>query len=471
MLNKSRRPSSLTLRITVMMGVVTSLIFLSFGWFIEHSLAQHFTEQDADELRVVSQAIQQSLTAEPASSNAHLSHRLANTVSGHHGVYFYVADINGQTLHASTGPDLVKIANTVAPVTQIDINSLHVWQEQNNTYRGAVVRIDINNTLYIAVVAITMDFHVHYLQVFQRSLWLTTLAACVISILAAWFAVHQGHAPLRQISQRIDGIRSDQLHMRLVTEEVPHELLALAHAFNDMLGRIEDGFERLSNFSADIAHELRTPITNLTTQTQVALTRARSVEEYREILYSNLEEYERMAKMISDMLFLAQTDNKLLKPALDTINIDDEIHALFEYFEAWSEERGVILQHQGCAAVLEGDRLMLRRALSNLLSNAIRHTARGLVVTLSSVIQHDKILITVSNPGADIPAAHITKLFDRFYRIDASRQRKEDGAGLGLAIVKSIVDAHAGWISVNSSNQLTQFQISLPVVAETIINR
>src|SRR3546814_20036234 len=108
-----------------------------------------------------------------------------------------------------------------------------------------------------------------------------------------------------------------------------------------MLDRIEDGFHRLSNFSADIAHELRTPITILKTQTEVALSQSRDVEQYREVLYSNLEEYERMAKMVGDMLFLAQADNNKLKPELVSVNLGAEVQGLFDYFEAWAEERSV----------------------------------------------------------------------------------------------------------------------------------
>ena len=458
--NNPRRPFSLTLRITVMIALVTSIIFLAFGWLIERSLAQHFSEQDADELRVVLHAVEHAL--ETNTDNAGLSQRLASSVSGHHGVYFYVADNLGNTLHSMPGPELKKIAQTLTPAGAITSNTLHAWQEQQKHYRGAAIRIAHGDTFFTVVVAAAMDFHLHFLQTFQRTLWLTTLAACVLAILAAWLAVHQGLAPLRQISQRIGDIGSEQLNVRLITDDVPHELLNLTSAFNLMLTRLEDGFVRLSNFSADIAHELRTPVTNLTTQTQVALTRARSVEEYREILYSSLEEYERMAKMIGDMLFLAQTDNKLVKPALEKIDLNAELQALFDYFEAWAEERKVTLKQTGDNAELYGDRLMLRRALSNLLSNAIRHTTQGEMVTVRLTAQQDKVLIDVINPGIAIPAAHLSKLFDRFYRIDPSRQRNHDGAGLGLAIVKSIIDAHAGQISVTSDAQATQFQIQLP---------
>jgi len=459
------RPVSLTLRITAFVGTATTLVFLAFGLMIEHSIEQHFAEQDADELRVVATSVEQSLTTITIDSNSDLASRLSKAVRGHHGVYFYVADNKGQQLYSTPGPDLALIAQTVGVTQQIDRHRLHTWQEQENTYRGAVLKIGPNAN-FTVVVAAEMNFHLHYLEIFQNTLWITTLLACIISIFVAWLSVHQGHAPLREISDKIRNINPDQLDVRLDTELVPKELLALGDSFNDMLARIENSFEHLSNFSADIAHELRTPVTNLSTQTQVALSRARGIDEYREILYSSLEEYERMAKMISDMLFLAQTDNKLLKLEQVEINLVNEIQALFEYFEAWAEDRGVELKLHGTKATkatVFGDKLMLRRAISNLLSNAIRYTTTGKAIDVTLITEDDNVIISIVNQGIDIPEEHLSKLFNRFYRIDPSRQRSGDGAGLGLAIVKSIIDAHNGTLSVASENGETTFTITLPL--------
>ncbi len=201
------------------------------------------------------------------------------------------------------------------------------------------------------------------------------------------------------------------------------------------------------------------------TQTQVALSSARDKDEYKEVLYSCLEEYERMAQMVGDMLYLAQADNGLLKPGTESVNLANETRNLFDYFEAWAEERAVTLTLTGSASV-PGDRLMLRRALSNLISNAVRHTPQGQVVRVSLAGHGDKATVAIENPGPEIPAEHLPRLFDRFYRADPSRQRKGDGAGLGLAIVKSIVEAHRGSINVVSSSRLTRFQITLPAFAE-----
>lgn len=461
------RPASLALRLTAFLGIATTLVFLVFGWIIQVSIERHFAEEDADELRVVAQAIQRAIPEIPSGLGAGpLERELASAVAGHHGVYYAVANASGRQLFATPGPDLAAIAGSVAPAPYIDAGSLHVWREDGKTFRGAVVRRTAvaagSAGPFTLVVATSMDSRLRFLARFRSVLWMATLVASVISIFAAWLAVHQGHAPLRSISRTIRGVTSDQLHVRLAPEQVPIELAELVSSFNDMLERIEEGFRRLSNFSADIAHELRTPVTNLTTQAQVALSAARSETEYREILYSSLEEYERMAAMIGDMLFLAQSDHGQLELENSETDLAAEVRNLFDYFEAWAEEREVTLILEGDAPVVRGDRAMLRRALSNLLSNAIRYAPAGTSVTVTLTADGRSTGIRVPNAGDAIPPEHLPRLFDRFYRVDPSRQRKGDGAGLGLAIVKSIVDAHGGHVSAISAHGTTSFQILLP---------
>jgi two-component system heavy metal sensor histidine kinase CusS len=244
--------------------------------------------------------------------------------------------------------------------------------------------------------------------------------------------------------------------------EVPIELEDLITSFNDMLRRIEDGFVQLSNFSADIAHELRTPVTNLTTQTEVALGQARSADEYREVLYSNLEEFGRMSRMISGMLFLAQTENDAASLRVADVNLAESVRALFEYFEAWAEERGVSLDLQGKVGLIRGDEEMLRRAIGNLLSNAIRYSPRGAAVTVTVSQDEWRTTVGVENAGEEIPSEALHRIFDRFYRADPSRQRKGEGSGLGLAIVKSVAEAHGGTVHVASDATMTRFELALP---------
>jgi two-component system, OmpR family, heavy metal sensor histidine kinase CusS len=229
-----------------------------------------------------------------------------------------------------------------------------------------------------------------------------------------------------------------------------------------MLARLEDSFRRLSDFSSDMAHELRTPITNLMTQTQVALSRSRSADEYREVLYSNLEELDRLARTITDMLFLAKADHGLLVPHREPVDLAAEVRGLFDFYEALVDERGIALESSGEGSV-SGDRLMIRRAISNLLSNAIRHTAKGERVRVRIDRDGtDNVRLTVENPGIAIEPEHLARIFDRFYRVDPARQRSTEGAGLGLAITRSIVAAHQGTLRALSADGLTRFEMSLP---------
>jgi two-component system heavy metal sensor histidine kinase CusS len=240
----------------------------------------------------------------------------------------------------------------------------------------------------------------------------------------------------------------------------------LAESLNDMLARLEESFKRLSDFSSDLAHELRTPVSNLMTQTQVALSKTRSSAEYREVLESNCEEFDRLSRMISDMLFLAKSENGLIVPGQESFDLADEVTALFDFYGALAEENGVSLGLEGSGQVT-GDRLMLRRAIGNLLSNALRYTPSGgrIVVTVSVVrdsFDAEAVHLSVENTGEPIPPEHLSRLFDRFYRVDASRRNSGDGAGLGLAITRSILRSHGGDIEGRTGKGCNIFEIWLP---------
>lgn len=460
-----RLPLSLALRLTLLFGSVSAVVFFIFGWLILHSIERHFIEEDMSELNIIMAAIQNYLSEARSPQELVLAEdRFNDVLTGHHSASLYIADSNGQRIYTSGGPDLSGIVSRFRPGNSGD--TIQILNDAEHNYRVLTRRIT-NASIeampsYTAATAVLIDYHLKFLEEFHYTLWLMIASSILLTGLMGWRAVHYGHIPLRDIITQIRRISANELNTRLSPEAMPSELIELASSFNDMMERMESAFGRLKNYSADIAHELRTPITNLMTQTQVALTRARSIDEYREVLYSNMEEYERMAQMVGDMLFLAQAENGLCAPAADNVNLADEVRGLFDYYEAWAEERGVTLNLEGVASA-RGDRLMLRRVLSNLLSNAIRHTPPGLSVQVSLDDSGDhEVNITVENPGTAIPPEHIPRIFDRFYRIDPLHHRENDGIGLGLAIAKSIVDAHFGKIDVISTHGLTRFYLILP---------
>ncbi|MCB1965399.1 MAG: two-component sensor histidine kinase, partial [Candidatus Accumulibacter sp.] len=206
----------------------------------------------------------------------------------------------------------------------------------------------------------------------------------------------------------------------------------------------------------------RTPISNLMTQTAVALSHTRSPDEYREVLASNLEEYEHIARMVSDMLFLAQAENGVLPRSLEAVNLADEARALIDFYEALAEEKEVRIVLAGEASVT-GDRLMIRRALSNLLSNALRHSGSGSLVEISITAEAGLATLAVTNHGDTIPSDQLSQIFERFHRASPERYRHGEGAGLGLAITRSIVETHGGRIEVTSDAGVTTFTLHLPL--------
>jgi len=459
------RPPSLTLRLTLLFAVTAAVILAVFGWVINRSTENHFEAGDVAELRVIAHAVEAALSGvQSAADLTSVERRFADILVGHHRASLYIIGADKRPVYTSPGPDLSTVMRSSAGAS--DNTYLRQWNDTNHSYRVLIQHAgqlaSKADQPYTMAIAVQIDYHLHFLEHFRRTLWLMIAASIGIMTLMGWIAVRQGHAPLRDIVARIRRISANELNTRLSPDAVPGELSDLAIAFNGMLQRVDEAFRRLTDFNADIAHELRTPITNLMTQTQVALSRARTVEQYREILYSNMEEYECMAQMVSDMLFLAQADNRPRQKNVTDLDLAREVRALFDYYDGWAEERGVTLSLEGSATV-PADRPLLQRALGNLLSNAIRHTPAGETVRVALDASHeDGVRIVVENPGTDIPPEHLPKLFDRFYRVDPSRQRDGGGTGLGLAIVKSIVEAHDGHINVVSSAGRTRFQIILP---------
>lgn len=454
----ARRPASLALRVIALVGLSMAVVLAAYSWISARALDRHFVEMDEAELRAVAGAVQRALVEAPAGALPDL----APSIRGHHGVHFLLIDPAAPPPSAPHhGPDLARFAAGARAVRPDGPWPLVVWEEGGAHYRGAVLELSGATPRRLAL-AMDIDTHEHFTQSFRRIQRWTFALAMALVLAVAWLAVRWGHAPIRRTNERIRAISSSRLHLRLDPEAVPVELGETLTAFNDLLARLEDGFAQLANFSADIAHELRTPVTNLTTQTEVALGQARSAEEYREILYSNLEEFGRLNRMINDMLFLAQTENAPDALKREDVDLSATVRDLFDYFEAWCEERGVRLELTGAVAPIRADREMLRRALGNLLSNAIRYTPAGESVCVSLSDAGEGVRIGVTNPGPAIPAADLPRIFNRFYRADPSRQKQGAGAGLGLAIVKTIVEAHHGTVEAASDNGTTRFFILLP---------
>lgn len=462
-----KRSRSITFRLTLFFSTASTLVLMMIGYWVGVAVETHFEEQDRHEFEGKLALIRHTLSKVVSTRDLDdVTQRLEDALVGHHGLSVAVIGPDQRTLYAPRAMALLAPLLTERPSTlSSPLSKPLVWLDGERTYRGVVATAATNipgASPVTVVLALNIDHHLDFLAAFRKSLWLAVAAGILLTALLGWIAARRGLAPVHDMARLAQGISASQLENRIAIDAVPAELAELAAAFNGMLTRLEDSFRRLSDFSSDLAHELRTPISNLMTQTQVALSKVRSTDEYREVLHSNLEEYDRIARMIGDMLFLAKADNGLIVPHSEPVNLADEVRQLFDFYEALSEEQGVRLTLAGEGGI-QGDRLMLRRALGNLLSNAIRHTpGGGMVEVRIDRPAQGEICLTIENPGETIPPEHLPRLFDRFYRADASRHRSHEGAGLGLAITRSIVEAHGGRVTVHSEHGVTCFELHIP---------
>lgn len=467
------RPKSITSRLTLLFSTASTMVLLVVGMLIGTLLEAHFEEQDLMELNGKLELVRHALAKVHSQSDlAAIPQSLSDSLIGHPDLSVAVVGPDGRLLFTLPSEKFPTFLLEKPSRGESSGNTgLVMWEQGGEAYRGitAIAATEIAGQPPATVVlAINIKHHRAFMKAFRNDLWLAIAAGIVLTVVLGWVAARRGLAPVRKMADVAKGISVSHLGERLSTDTVPSELVDLAIAFNEMLARLEDSFRRLSDLSSDLAHELRTPISNLMTQTQVSVSKERPAEEYREVMYSNLEEFERLARMIADMLFLAKADNGLIIPRSEMVDLSKEIHESFSFYEAFAEEQGVSLVLVGEGTV-RGDRLMIRRALSNLLSNAIRHTPRhsAVKVIIKPEAESDKIRLTFENPGESIPPEHLPRLFDRFYRVDSSRQKTSDGAGLGLAITKSIAEAHQGTIRAFSANRVTRFEITFPITHQS----
>ena len=292
---------------------------------------------------------------------------------------------------------------------------------------------------------------------YRKQLILVLLAGILLSAGIGVFIAGKGLNPIERITRTIQHISAHQLHRRLGQSDWPLELNDLAGAFDGMLDRLEDSFNRLSQYSADLAHELRTPINNLIGETEVALSRERTQGEYRDVLESSLEEYSRLSHVIESLLFLARAESPETHVDKKRFDPRKEIEDVIEFYEAMAEEKHVRLSYADTPPPaldpnVNADPTLFRHALSNLVSNALRYTNDGGKVDIGvSRASDGNIYVWVSDNGVGIEAEHVARIFDRFFRVDSSRSENKSGSGLGLAIVKSIMQLHHGSVSVDST--------------------
>ncbi|WP_039405392.1 heavy metal sensor histidine kinase [Pandoraea pulmonicola] len=412
--------------------------------------------------------------------------RWYDATHGHQNLDFAVLDVDGKTLIASRGyrppvaalsrvssdkvpdeRDVQKVANAELGVRLRYIAADGVIGVGGA--RGAESRPGAHVTL---VVQLDPRDQVNVLAGFALTAVVAQIIGTLIVGAMAYWLVTLGLKPLRQLTHAAEQVSSERMSTPLAEDDTPAELRDLSHAFNRMLARLNESFTRLSQFSSDLAHDIRTPISNLMGEAQVALSRDRTPAEYKAVLESSVEECERLSHMISSMLFLARTESAHTEIRRESTALEAIAGALADDFSPMAEDAGLTLDVQGRASA-QVDRGLVRRALSNVLGNAIRHARRGSVITIRCVPAPGWGEVQVHNAcdaGNAIAPEHLPRIFDRLYRVDPSRHIDGDprsgGTGLGLAIVKSIMALHGGTVTARSDAlEGTVFVLRFPAIA------
>ena len=459
---------SLTRRLSILFAGVSLVILTAMGVYLYHSLAQQLMLRDAQDLNGKIELVRHTL-AEVDSTDAIRSapHRWLDLVIGHHGLHLSIYDEHRQLLVASSDvifPD--SVLQSPGPELEQRADVLEWAAGTNQRYRAVSAwgQLGKSNAQRV-LIALALDLvgEQKLLAAYRtRIVGAILIGALLAAALGTW-ASRQGLAPLQAIATAASGITASRLAERLDVGSSPRELQTLTSAYNAMLERLQDSFSRLTQFSSDLAHDLRTPIGNLLGEAQVTLARSRTAEEYRAVIESSVEELERLSRMIESMLFLARADDAQLALHPEDVQLEIEFAKIRDYFEPLAQEKAITINVAGANTVY-ADASLLRRAISNLVANAIRFTpGHGGAITLASTRTcSGGTEIRVTNQGPEIPLPERERVFDRFYRVGRARTDSTSSSGLGLAIVKSILSLHGGSASVECAAGMTTFTLFFP---------
>lgn len=451
--------NSLAARLSLLFALVSVVLLGSIGAYLYHSLQREIAWRDDQMLRGRLERMEALL--DDGESVAALRERpqLYANMLGNRDSLLWLLDPRGEVLIEVNPGNLPVPTLPESREVRLDdvtgaVPARLAWQTLEQGGRPLTL-----------VAGKLLDERRQMLAAYRLRLWLTLAAGALLAFLLGWGVSRRGLRPLRRLAEQANRIDVRHLDRRLNDAGETEEIGALSLGLNRMLDRLEEGFFQLARYSADMAHEMRTPLTNLLGQTQHTLRRERSAEEYRQVLESNIEEYERLSRMIDSMLLLARTENPSKEIPLEEVDLGPLVEQLCEYFEGMAEDDERELIHHASGTVVANCEL-LRRALANLLANALRHGRRGTPIRITTAATAQRVELRVQNQGAPIAPEEIARVFERFYRCDPARTGSVDSGGLGLAIVRSIAQWHGGEVGVESDAERgTTFTLSLPRVS------
>ena len=459
------RGPALTTLIATLFALVAATTLAVAGLVLDRALGRQIAEQQERELIGTVEQVRHQLSERTSvaeiRANAHVFRDL---IIGQGAVYFSLWERPGNPLF-TTGP-LLPFADE-GVINERDRPQLKDVRSQmvDGMGRLRILRArgelgDRRGTTVLIVLGRPDDRVVSALQGRYRAtlvpaILLAALAAATLGFGVVWWSLR----PLAALARKSAQLTAHRLDERLDERHGSREVRELAAALNGLMRRLSESFARLSQFSADLAHDLKTPLATLMVQTQVALSQPRSNEDYRILLASNAEEIERLSRMIESMLFLARADHAQLALRPELVDARAELARIADYFEGPADQADATIAVAGVGRV-HADPALLRRAVANLVDNAVRYARPGSTIRLDVSEQTSAIVITVTNDGAGVASEDMRRIFDRFYRADGTRGGSRSSVGLGLAIVKSIMDLHGGSVEVHSVPEAsTEFRL------------
>jgi two-component system heavy metal sensor histidine kinase CusS len=456
---------SITTRLALLFALALAALSLGAGGYLYHALTIDLTQRDDNELRGKATLAAEELSRidSLATINARDSD-LAHIVVGHDRLTLYVVGADGRVLFATRTPRVPPGARTA--LLESARSRLVAYDGHSVRALGNRARLRSGDSVAVFIESETVETD-RLLAGHLRAIVLAVALSAALGLGAAYGIARSGLRPLRAMADTAKRISAEQLDERLSVEDAPVELRELAFAFNAMLDRLQESFARLNEFSSDLAHEMRTPLSNLIGQTQVMLSRSRGADDYRAALESNMEEFERLSRMVGDMLFLARADDPQTRVSRRPVDLRAVALKMQQFYEPILADRNVSLAVSGDGRI-EADPLMVERAVSNLVSNAVRHAEPGSEITIRIDDRPPATTLQVSNRGQPIPAKVRERLFSRFAHADTDG-RDGEGIGLGLAIVQSIMKLHSGAATVDGSvDGETRFVLSFPSAAANL---
>jgi len=458
---------SLGLRLALLagaFGLLQALAVLIFSYLtIERSLETQSRRMLTEKLVEIRELIDDE---QDISGIRNSAHKLVDLLAGHEDLYVAVAkptDVSKNALVLFT-PVAAESLRQMETGTW-DQDAFLEWRmaASGKAMLSATTASEVKDgTSYIVLLTADRTRDKELLSQFLLTALTGAPIALAVVGLGAWFVVTVALRSLNRIRDAAINITTKSMDSRIDPMSLPNELVPLANSLNDMFDRLADGIARLSQYSGDLAHEMRTPLSILLGRTQVTLSQNRTKEELSDVLESNVYELEQLTRLVSDMLFLAQADDASEAIQRNKVSLEKVAVNAAAFIEMVADERQMKFRLEG-DGIIEGDERLITRAVANLLSNAVRYGSYGSEIAITVSVDDNVTALDVINFGPQIPLIAQERLFDRFYRAEASRSRGVGGSGLGLAIVRAIMTQHDGYVEVsNVGNKGTRFRLAFP---------